>query len=330
MTNYLERDWLSDTINFAFGGVPFWPTNGWVSSYSNPDSLLTPRLNAALDYLESVIDVHFTFGESSTGIKAFNGNPVNNDWDGLCTHDGGNTATKADIFIRPSESDNEGLILHELGHALGLGHTSVSSNLSLTVMNPSQGSAQYDGHTTLGQYDLAQLNGAFGSSSSYTGNWSGTPWADTLYGGVGIDDPNDGSEKIWGLGGSDKLYGNGGNDTLFGGVSENDTSTGNDTLYGGGGNDCLYGNGGDDLIFGGGGVTDPTNNPDTLYGGNGNDVLYGNGGDDILNGGNGNDTLYGGLGIDNLTGGAGADIFYATQGDLITDFQQGVDTLFWV
>lgn len=329
MPSYFERDWISDTINFSFGGVPFWPTAGWVSSYSSPNATLAAKLGDALDYLESVIDVHFTFGESGTGIRAFIGNPVNNDWDGLCSHDGGNIATKADIFIRSSESDNEGLILHELGHALGLGHTTAYSSLSLTVMNPNQGSAQYDGHTTMGQYDLAQLNAAFGSSASYAGDWLGTPWEDTLFGGIGIDDPNDGSEKLFGYAGNDKLYGNGGNDTICGGSSTSDTSTGNDTIYGGGGADWLYGNGGDDLIFGGGAVTDPANNPDVIYGGLGNDTIYGNGGNDALYGQEGNDILYAGAGVDTLTGGTGADTFYVQAGDIITDFQQGVDIAFW-
>ncbi len=93
-------------------------------------------------------------------------------------------------------------------------------------------------------------------------------------------------------------------------------------------------------------------------GGSGNDILLGQGGDDNLNGGSGidqvvggagNDTIFGGQDAeegqsapDTLTGGAGTDIFVlgevgfeipdpgeppvpAPVGDIITDFQDGID-----
>lgn len=51
---------------------------------------------------------------------------------------------------------------------------------------------------------------------------------------------------------------------------------------------------------------------------------------DVLNGGAGADILIGGAGADRLTGGAGADAFVlaaAGQGDVITDFESGVDKI---
>ena len=69
---------------------------------------------------------------------------------------------------------------------------------------------------------------------------------------------------------------------------------------------------------------------DILTGGSGDDMLYGDAGDDVLSGGKGHDILKGGAGHDVLTGGAGADTFYKGEGDTITDFQHGIDTIFIV
>lgn len=291
---YFERYWLSDTINFQIGGTPFWNTSNFVNSYYNPGDTLAAKLNQAVSYLSSKLDIYFNIGAGGD-ITTHTGVPTNPNIDGLTLHDLGNRAIAADIYIRSDQSGNYGLVLHEFGHALGLGHTMAYSNLSLTIMNPNYTSAQLNSVTALGQYDLAQLNGVFGSSASYTGDWMGTPWADTLFGGIGVDDPNDGSEQIFGFEGNDKLYGNAGNDT----------------------------------IYGGGAIVDPASGNDTIYGGLGNDIIYGNGGNDLISGADGNDILYGGLGVDTLTGGIGADVFYVQTSDIITDFQQGIDIVFW-
>lgn len=76
-----------------------------------------------------------------------------------------------------------------------------------------------------------------------------------------------------------------------------------------------------------------------------NDVIVGGVNDDTISGGNGNDTITGGAGADLLTGGAGADRFVYTEfdqggnviagnaatpltaGDVITDFETGVDKI---
>lgn len=70
---------------------------------------------------------------------------------------------------------------------------------------------------------------------------------------------------------------------------------------------------------------------DKINGLDGDDALHGGLGNDDLDGGNGNDFLNGGRGADDLTGGDGADTFYLVyyegNGDHITDFQSGVDTI---
>ena len=64
---------------------------------------------------------------------------------------------------------------------------------------------------------------------------------------------------------------------------------------------------GDDLILGNAAAN-------RLFGNNGNDVIYGGYGDDQLTGGIGNDRLYGGAGQNTLNGGAGSDRLTSTTG----------------
>lgn len=130
---------------------------------------------------------------------------------------------------------------------------------------------------------------------------------------------------------SDLVFTEAGNDVAVG-------NAGNDEIYGSEGNDLLLGQAGNDILRGGVGS-------DTLYGNEGNDslngdgladVLYGDAGNDRLNGGGGADLLIGGAGRDVLTGGNGRDGFVLANGgggstlgaaDVITDFQNGRDTL---
>jgi Ca2+-binding RTX toxin-like protein len=129
-----------------------------------------------------------------------------------------------------------------------------------------------------------------------------------------------------------------------------DAGGGNDTVQSGYGADTVHGGAGDDLIQGWGVLADSTpyreayardaDRGDVLHGDAGQDTIRAGGGNDQLDGGDGNDVLEGGTGADTLTGGAGADIFvfgaldararlpvYDTQGDVVTDFQDGVDRL---
>jgi Ca2+-binding RTX toxin-like protein len=102
--------------------------------------------------------------------------------------------------------------------------------------------------------------------------------------------------------------------------------SGNDIFNGTGGTSgAVFGEGGNDTLTGGSAA-------DTLDGGAGNDTIAGGLGADTLTGGAGVDKLNGGLGNDRLTGGAGIDAFVfdtkpnaATNRDLVTDFQHGVD-----
>ncbi len=65
----------------------------------------------------------------------------------------------------------------------------------------------------------------------------------------------------------------------------------------------------------------------SLKGMNGNDKLYGRSGGDSLDGGGGNDSVYGGDGNDKLIGGQGNDILEGNAGKDIFVFNAGVDTI---
>jgi Ca2+-binding RTX toxin-like protein len=167
--------------------------------------------------------------------------------------------------------------------------------------------------------------------------------ADTLMGGENTDTFDGGAD-------SDRLFGNGGDDTLFGGGAEADQlfgNSGDDTLYGGD-NDRLAGGRDDDtynvslsdvgtikLVERAGAGLDlvesnvsfklGTNFEDlTLTGadinGTGNalaNILIGSSGHNSLDAKGGSDEIYGGSGNDTLIGGKGVDELYG-EGDLDT------------
>lgn len=100
-----------------------------------------------------------------------------------------------------------------------------------------------------------------------------------------------------------------------------DRITGFENALGGAAGDVIYGSAAGNHVDGGGGA----------------DFLFGFGGDDLLLGGASLDVLVGGAGRDTLTGGADADAFAflapgesrtsAAARDLITDFEDGVDSI---
>ena len=209
-----------------------------------------------------------------------------------------------DAFDTPNVFFNTAL--HEIGHALGLDHSSSPSD----VMHPVQ-NAQNAAGLSVG--DIA------GARFLYTGGgtFEGTAASDLLIGGAGPDfivghagedtvRGGEGAELVFAGDGADIVYGNLGGDIVYGNI-------GNDALYGGLGADALYGGQNDDAIYG-------NLDNDVLYAGRGNDVLYGGQGDDLLAGGFGDDVMIGGLGADryfiNITNGRDLILgFSAEEGD---------------
>lgn len=253
------------------------------------------------------------------------------------------------------------ILLHEIGHALGLKHPfhkmdhnkqllkSDLDHVNNTVMSYTGADANMQS-VGLGSLDIAAIRALYGSPSQdgrQVAKWSwsntkqtltqiGKSKADVIY-GVAVKDiikGGSGHDKIYGFNGNDALYGEIGNDLLSGGE-------GNDLLFGDEGNDRLRGGDDDDTLQGGAG-SDTLNaggEDDTLYGdadhdvlngADGNDTLYGDTGYDVLDGGSGDDTLQGGTGGDILKGGEGSDRFVfdtwfngVDDVDEITDFGEG-------
>lgn len=232
------------------------------------------------------------------------------------------------------------IILHELGHAMGLEHP-WEGGITLADALDNQAQTVMTYNTTspytqkLGTLDVAAMQAQYGAASA-TAGWvityatgivsvvgsarndtilgvagqtrvDGAAGADKLMGREADDTLNggDGDDRIWGNAGSDILYGDAGNDLLYGGAGGG-LVFGSDSLYGGLGRDRLYGN----------------SNRDVMFGGTGNDLLDGQGGNDEMRGGAGNDTLNGGAGD------WGDQAIYGDLGNDVLRGDRGQDTLY--
>jgi hypothetical protein len=179
----------------------------------------------------------------------------------LTAEHGGESGTGGDVFVNASSPNSVYLMLHEVGHALGLKHPfqgeptidPAHDDHAYTVMS-------YTGTypNTLGLFDYDAVEHLYGLSDSdgtHVAAWSWDAAAATLTqtGTVGDD-------IIRGIYGKDVILGAGGNDILFG-------SFGFDVLSGGLGRDALFGSDDDDSIRGGRGQ-------DLLNGELGSDVFH--------------------------------------------------------
>jgi Ca2+-binding RTX toxin-like protein len=218
----------------------------------------------------------------------------------------GDDGASGDVFVnldyREGGVADYGLLLHEIGHAIGLkhpdevlgnGHDEVLDESLNNTANTIMSYNVVPGDPALGPLDVAAAQFIYGTDAAdgtQVASWSwnaatetltqtGYATADTIL-GVSVRD------VITGLGGNDRIFALAGNDQVDGGG-------GNDSLWGGTGNDSLIGGGGNDELRGGLGN-------DTLNGSAGNDRLYGEDGADRLNGGAGNDWLDGGAGLDRI------------------------------
>lgn len=182
----------------------------------------------------------------------------------------------SDVFLDVNfTASNLYVVLHEIGHALGLKHphdgeptlSPEFDNANFTVMS-------YVGTaTTIGSLDIAAARYLYGNpdqDGSQVSSWAWNATTETM-----TQSGTAANEMILGLGVRDIIR----------------AGAGNDTIDGKDGDDQLWGEAGHDMMYGGWGA-------DRLDGGEGDDRLYANYGDDILTGGAGSDYLEGGADID--------------------------------
>jgi Ca2+-binding RTX toxin-like protein len=220
------------------------------------------------------------------------------------------------------------VVMHELGHVLGLDHPSAGPN----VMQAS--GVEY--LTNLQPGDIAGIRAIYGvqdfGPSTYV--LPAQRSSLTLLDGVSnltirgnaLANVINGSqlgETIDGADGRDSLFGGGEADSLIGGAGADFLGgwTGDDTLSGGLDNDLAYGDDGMDVLRGEEGA-------DTLFGGAQNDVLTGGSSNDLLWGGLDLDTLFGESGADTLLGEQGNDVLWGGEDPDLLYGWQGNDTLF--
>ncbi len=288
----------------------------------------------------------YTSGISSTFVAPSGSGPISY-WDAYAVYD-------SDWF----DLDSINLVLHEIGHALGLDHPFDATLLDPAYDNNHYTVMSYDNDPMSGTrnnammlYDIYALQYIWGAADYATGN--------STYNGAGSYDVR----VVWDTGGTDTFdasaithavtldlreahfstfgsyqdvaiaygvnienaEGGSGDDTIFGNPLGNILTghAGNDIIRGGAGNDTLNGIRGRDHLYGQAG-------DDTLFGGVRHDLLRGGAGSDILHGGQGRDTLRGGYGDDVLYGDTDADKFvFRNDGgnDIIVDFEDNIDLL---
>lgn len=283
---------------------------GETYNYSLADSRFKSLTEKAFDVWEKVVNLDFQLKSdgasndirigpayldgtegSTLGECSWSYNPSNNFFTGaeIAIDSGEGWAWDGSDYVdNLSEASMLAVMIHEIGHAIGLGHEDVASSIMGTYSDPDI--------TTLTSYDINLIRSLYGGR--YTGTGS--------------------SEQLTGSSKGDTLAGNGGNDSLCGGASA-------DALNGGSGTDfasyatakaavrvdlsATSRNTGDakgDTYSSIEGLIG-SKYGDDLTGNASSTILYGIGGNDKIYGLAGNDTLIGGAGADSLSGGTGRD-----------------------
>lgn len=282
---------------------------------------------------------------------------LSSDTSGHAYYPYGQQGSGGDVWLNPNVSANQTplpgnfgfeVMVHEIGHALGLKHpfdgsptlTGAANTTQYTVMAYDEASGATISPAGPMLYDIAAIQYLYGANTSYrTGNdvyqfSASSEELKTIWDAGGTDtfdasnqvvaatiNLNAGSFSSIGI----RTGGSAARQNIaiaYGAVIENAKGgTGNDSIIGNAEANVLEGNNGADTISGAAGR-------DELHGGAGGDLLFGNQGEDTLFGDAGDDRLYGGVDNDSLVGGDGADQLNGDNGADVLAGNRGADTLF--
>ena len=264
------------------------------------------------------------------------------------------TAKAGDVWLNVTKSYNASptgsnyggqVLVHEIGHTLGLAHPSDYNATAGSDFTYAADASYYEDsrqYTVMSYFDEDETGAYFGPAYAatpmlddiaaaqmlYGANMS-TRTGDTVYGfnsnaGRPWFDATQGRivTAVWDAGGTDTFDFSGytsnqtidlrqGNFSSVGGLTGNlAVAKGADieNAIGGSGSDVLNGNSLNNQLQGGGGA-------DSLYGGAGADTLSDTSGSNLMWGEDGNDSVSGGTGFDNINGNMGADTAHGNDGD---------------
>ena len=353
------------TVTYSFPGQPAWWSTSTSLGYGPPDGggfpwaddvfplgaaqqaafrqALTAWGEVANVRLTEVADNQFEAGDiraASSGVL----DDINPAWTAAAYLPGPGPAA-GDVWFNPWHPANADvtaggsgyyIMLHEIGHALGLGHPFegatlpfAEENQQYTVMSYTPAPATWETGeyaSTPMLYDIAAIQYVYGPNYSTRAGNDTYPFSPrhvevrTIWDGGG-EDTFDASGHLVGVSinlapGSFSAIGTSGVGNIgiaYGVTIEN--------AIGGGGPDEFQGNSANNRISGGAG-------DDVLWGNGGNDSLVGDQGDDIILGNTGNDTIFGGDEADIQWGGQGDDVLLGNRGPDILLANRGNDVVF--
>ena len=255
----------------------------------------------------AMINLHGSSGSTWAGWANY---PSVSDWN---VSQGMLVMNRSDSFDPGSSSYQ--VLLHELGHAVGLKHpfdgsVRLAADLDTkanTLMSYSSSGGTLGVYSPLDVQALQHIYGAAPDRGGWSWGFEGAVF--TLTAGAADDTliAPDSPSRITGGDGADLILGSPLGDTLTGGA-------GNDTLRGMAGDNLLIGGAGDDVIEGNMRNYSGMGSNETLWGGAGHDHLSVSFGANEVWAGAGNDTVLGGQGADILGGGPGDDRIEARGG----------------